>query len=302
MKYFVFGSVSEAIMIFGLTFWFGAAGSTLLSDLARMEGSRLPVLAGLVGVIVGLGYKAAIAPFHFWAPDAYDGAPTSVAAYLSVVPKVGAILALTQSVRDLPAGAVDWRLLVAVLATASMTYGNLAAFGQTNLVRLLAYSSIAQAGYFLLGVVAVGRSALAMQALVVFAAAYAAMNLGAFALIRRVGRDLAGFAGYGRLSPLGGASLVVFLLSLVGVPPLAGFFGKLLLFGAVIDAGFGWLAIVAIVNSVLSLAVYMRWLVPCFQAPPVARSVPSAGLVSLVSVGLVIGLGLGVDVLLRAIG
>src|SRR5260370_25934969 len=102
MKYFVFGSVSEAVMIFGLTFWFGAAGSTLLADLGRLAGSRLPALAGMAGVLVGLGYKAAVTPFHFWAPDAYDGAPQAVAAFVSVVPKVGAVLVLAQTVRDRP--------------------------------------------------------------------------------------------------------------------------------------------------------------------------------------------------------
>jgi NADH-quinone oxidoreductase subunit N len=302
MKYFVFGSVSEAVMIFGLTFWFGATGSTLLAQLAGLESARLPAVAGFVGVLVGLGYKAAIAPFRFWAPDAYDGAPVSVAAYVSVVPKVGAVFGLAQIVRDVPDTAIDWRLVVAVLSVLSMIFGNLAALVQVNLVRLLAYSSIAQAGYFLLGVVAVGRTPLATQALVVFAAAYAAMNLGAFAIVARVGRDLGAYSGYGRLSPIGGVALVVFLLSLVGVPPLAGFFGKLLLFGAAIDAGFGWLAIIAIANSVLSLGVYLRWLVPCFQTPPAERSAPSPGAISVVSLALVVGLGLGVNVLLMRLG
>jgi proton-translocating NADH-quinone oxidoreductase chain N len=302
MKYFVFGSVSEAVMIFGLTFWFGAVGSTLLTELSRLEGSRLPALAGLAAVLVGLGYKAAVTPFHFWAPDAYDGAPTSVAGYVSVVPKVGAIFALAQTVRDLPDTVVDWRLVIAIVAVLSMTFGNLAALAQSNVVRLLAYSSIAQAGYFLLGVVALGRTALALQALIVFAAAYAAMNLGAFAIVLRVGRDLAAFSGYGRLAPLSGASLVIFLLSLVGVPPLAGFFGKLLLFGGTLDAGFGWLAVVAIVNSVLSLAVYLRWLVPCYQTPPFEHRAPSAGPMTAISAGLVVGLGLGVQLVLGRIG
>jgi NADH-quinone oxidoreductase subunit N len=140
-----------------------------------------------------------------------------------------------------------------------------------------------------------------MQALIVFAAAYAAMNLGAFAIVLRVGRDLAAYSGYGRLAPLGGAWLAIFLLSLVGVPPLAGFFGKLLLFGAAIDAGFGWLAVVAIVNSVLSLAVYLRWLAPCYQTPVSAHTVSSGGRVSAIAAALVVGLGLGVQLLLARI-
>lgn len=276
MKYFVFGSVAGAVMIFGLTYWYGATGSTLLSDLGRLHGALLPAVAGLVAVLVGLGYKAALAPFHFWAPDAYDGAPVAVAAYLSVVPKVGAIFGLAQVMRSLPAGVVNWPLVVAVLAVVSMTYGNLAALVQTNVVRLLAYSSIAQAGYFLLGVVAVERGAIALQALIVFAAAYAAMNLGAFAVVARVGRELERFSGLGRSSPWAGGAMAIFLFSLVGVPPLGGFVGKLLLFGAAIDAGYAWLAVVAILNSVLSLAVYLRIIVRMYQPAQGVLGAPRA--------------------------
>ncbi|MDQ3539110.1 MAG: NADH-quinone oxidoreductase subunit N, partial [Chloroflexota bacterium] len=238
MKYFVFGSVTGAVMIFGLTFWFGATSSTLLVDLDQLAGKSVAAAVGFVAVVIGLGYKAAIAPFHFWAPDAYDGGPVSVAAYLSIVPKIGAVFALAVVGRFLPAESVDWRLLVAVLATISMTYGNLAALVQTNVVRLLAYSSIAQAGYLLLGVVAIGRNSLAIQSLVVFAAAYAAMNLGAFAIIQAVGRDLDAFTGLGRTHVWTGVGMALFLFSLVGIPPMAGFFGKLLLFGAALDAGY----------------------------------------------------------------
>ena len=298
MKYFVFGSVTGALMIFGLTFWFGATGSTIMATLIRLQGNSLAASAGLLAVLVGLGYKGAIAPFHFWAPDAYDGAPVAIAAYLSVVPKVGAVFGLAQVVRSLPSAAVDWPLVVAVLATASMTYGNLVALVQTNVVRLLAYSSIAQAGYFLLGVVALGRSALALPALVVFAAAYAAMNLGAFAIVARVGRDLTTFAGLGRSAPGTGVAMVVFLLSLVGVPPLAGFAGKLLLFGATIDAGLTWLAVVGILNSVVSLAVYLRVIVPMYQAPRpgliVSRPVTVVWATALV---LTVGIGLAAQLL-----
>jgi NADH-quinone oxidoreductase subunit N len=296
MKYFVFGSVSEAAMIFGLTFWFGATGSTLLGDMGRLDGARLPAIAGFVGVLVGLGYKAAVVPFHFWAPDAYDGASVSVAAYLSVVPKVGALFGFAQAVSSVPDAAVNWRVVVAVLAAVSMTYGNLAALVQANVVRLLAYSSIAQAGFFLLGVVALGRSPLAMQALVAFAAAYAAMNLGTFAIVTRVGRDIGSLTGFGRASPWGGAALVICLLSLVGLPPLAGFFGKLLLFGAALAADFGWLAVVAILNSVLSLAVYLRLIVPAYQRPAY-KPMPSVGPVAATSAAFVVALGIGIQLL-----
>ena len=303
MKYLVFGSVTSAVMIFGLTYWFGATGSTLLSGLGGLVDNPLAATAGLVAVLVGLGYKAAIAPFHFWAPDAYDGAPVSVAAFLSIVPKVGAIFALAQVLRGLPVdGVVDWSLAVAGLAALTMTYGNLAALVQENVVRLLAYSAIAQSGYFLLGVVALGRSDLALPSLVVFAAAYAAMNVGAFAVVLLVGRDLRDFAGLGRSRPAAGVAMVVFLISLVGVPPLAGFVGKFLLFGTAIEAGFVPLAVVAIMNSVLSLAVYLRIVVPMYQAPKAtpehSRSVTAVWAIALLAT---VALGLAVQVLLMGI-
>jgi NADH-quinone oxidoreductase subunit N len=268
-----------------------------------MEGASLAAAAGLVAVLVGLGYKAAIFPFHFWAPDAYDGAPVSVAAYLSIVPKVGAIFGLAQVVRDLPVGAVGWPLVVAALAALSMTYGNLAALVQDNVVRLLAYSSIAQSGYFLLGVVAFGASELALASLVVFAAAYTAMNLGAFAIVMLAGRDLRDFAGFGRSRPAAGAAMVVFLISLVGVPPLAGFVGKFLLFGAAIEAGFVWLAVAAILNSVLSLAVYLRIVVPMYglpkEAPARSRPVAAVWVIALVAT---VAIGVAAQVLLGRLG
>ena len=299
MKYLVFGSVTGAVMIFGLTFWFGATGSTLLSDLPRLGGAPLAAAAGLVAVLVGLGYKAAIAPFHFWAPDAYDGAPVSVAAFLSIVPKVGAIFGLAQVVRDLPVQAAGWPLTVAGLAALSMTYGNLAALVQENVVRLLAYSSIAQSGYFLLGVVALGQSGLAISSLVVFAAAYAAMNLGAFAVVMVAGRSLRDFAGLGRSRPAAGVAMVIFLISLVGIPPLGGFVGKFLLFGAAIDSGFTWLAVVAILNSVLSLAVYLRVVVPMYGRP---KGVPApsrlVATVWTIALFATIGVGVAAQVLL----
>jgi proton-translocating NADH-quinone oxidoreductase chain N len=302
MKYLVFGSVTSAVMVFGLTYWFGATGSTLLSELGGLGSLRLAAVAGLVAVLVGLGYKAAIAPFHFWAPDAYDGAPVSVAAFLSVVPKVGAIFALAQVVRDLPVSAAGWPLIVAVLAVLSMTYGNLAALVQENVVRLLAYSAIAQSGYFLLGVVAIVRSDLALPSLVVFAAAYAAMNIGSFAVVMLAGRNLRDFAGLGRSRPAAGVAMVIFLISLVGVPPLAGFIGKFLLFGAAIQAGFTPLAVVAILNSVLSLAVYLRLVVPMYGAPKAAPS-PSPGVTAVWIFALVatVALGLAVQVLLEGV-
>ncbi len=312
MKFFVFGSVATSIMIFGLSYWFGGTGSTLLSELRQLETSPALAVIGLIAVIIGLGYKASLVPLHFWAPDAYEGAPVSIAAYLSVVPKIGAILAFAQVVRDIPMS-TGWPLIIAVVAVLTMTYGYLAALAQKNVVRLLAYSSVAQAGYFLLGVVAVGTSSLALPSLIVFSAAYAAMNLGAFAVVMLVGRTLDSFKGMGRQSPLLGVAMVVFLISLVGIPPLAGFVGKFLLFGAAIDAGFLWLTVVAILNSVLSLAVYLRIMVPMYQAQShcheaaVDTNVVTIRpvlikLVWLTALVFTVGIGLAAQLLLKQLG
>ena len=301
MKFFVFGSVTLAVMVFGLTYWFGAMGSTLLAELGRLGGAPIAAAFGLVAVLVGLGYKASLVPFHFWAPDAYDGAPISVAAFLSIVPKVGAIFAIAQIARDLPA-ASGWPLAVAALSVLSMTYGNLAALVQENVVRLLAYSAIAQSGYFLLGVVAVGESGLAVRSLVVFAAAYAAMNLGAFAIVALAGRNIRDFVGLGRSRPVAGAAMVVFLISLVGIPPLGGFVGKFLLFGAAIDSGFAWLAVVGILNSVISLAVYLRIVVPMYgQAKEAPVSPPPVAAVWVTALVFTFGIGLAAQVLLAGV-
>ena len=196
----------------------------------------------------------------------------------------------------------DWPLAVAALAVLSMTYGNLAALVQENVVRLLAYSSIAQSGYFLLGVVALGQSDLALRSLVVFAAAYAAMNLGAFAVVLLAGRELRDFAGLGRTRPAAGAAMVLFLISLVGIPPLGGFVGKFLLFGAAIESGFTWLAVVGILNSVVSLAVYLRVVVPMYgQAKETSVSPVSVAAVWVIALVFTLGIGLAAQVLLGRI-
>ncbi len=293
MKFLVFGSVAGAVMTYGLTFWYAAAGSTLFSALAGAQATPVLAAAGLVALLVGMGYKAALVPFHFWAPDAYEGAPVSVAAYMSVVTKIAAIFALAQALRDLPVE-TGWQWAIAAVAALTMTYGYLAALVQSNLVRLLAYSSVAQSGYFLLGIVAVGQSALAARSLIVFGAAYAAMNIGAFTVVLLAGRDMDAIRGLGRRTPTLAVAMVVFLLSLAGIPPLFGFFGKALLFGAALDAGFLWLAVVAIVNSVLSLAVYLRIVVPMFQpgegAAP-GRN-PAATVVWVTTLSVTLSLGL----------
>mgnify|MGYP003674442319 CR=1 FL=1 len=262
-------------------------------DAATEAGMKYLVFGSVTGAVMiyGLGYKTSLVPFHFWAPDAYDGAPVSVAAYLSVITKIAGIFAFAQILRDLPVSS-GWPMAMALIAAATMTLGYVTALVQTNVVRLLAYSSVAQAGYFLLAIVALGVSPLALPAIVVFGAAYVAMNLGAFGVVMVVGRHLDDFTGIGRRRPVIGLAMVVFLLSLTGIPPLFGFVGKVYLFGAAIEAGYLWLAVIAIANSVLALGVYLRIMVPMYRpaegpahaapiAPPLALTIGIAVFVTL---------------------
>jgi proton-translocating NADH-quinone oxidoreductase chain N len=270
IKYYIFGTVSAATMLYGLSWWFGVAGTTSLETVGRelAEAPDAVVVASTALVLFGLGYKAALVPFHFWTPDAYDGAPLPVAAYLSVLPKLAGLVALARVLPlALPDDTAGWTTAIAVLAAATMTLGNVAALPQRNVVRLLAYSSIAQSGYLLMGVAALEASEQGLPALVYYALAYAAMNLAAFAVVLAVQRergsvDLDAYRGLGRTHPWWTAVLILSFLSLLGLPPLAGFVGKLELFTAAIDADQAWLAVVAVVNTVISLYYYLRVIAP----------------------------------------
>jgi proton-translocating NADH-quinone oxidoreductase chain N len=281
IKYYIFGTVTGATMLYGLSWWFGLAGTTNLETIgARLaEAPAGIVIASTALVLFGLGYKAALVPFHFWTPDAYDGAPLPVAAYLSVLPKLAALVALARVLPlALPDDTAGWTTAIAVLAAATMTLGNVAALPQRNVVRLLAYSSIAQSGYLLMGVAALEASDQGLPALVYYALAYAAMNLAAFAVVLAVQRerrsvDLDAFRGLGRTHPWWTAALVLALLSLLGLPPLAGFVGKLELFTAAVDADQTWLAVVAVINTVVSLYYYLRVIAPTvLDSPPQTAS------------------------------
>src|SRR5918996_1682191 len=277
IKYYIFGTVSGATMLYGLSWWFGLAGTTSLDGIGRAlaDAPTGVVIASTALVVVGLGYKAAMVPFHFWTPDAYDGAPLPVAAYLSVLPKLAGLVAIARVLSlALPGDTAGWSTAIAVLAAATMTLGNVAALPQRNVVRLLAYSSIAQSGYLLMGVAALEGSDQGLPALVYYAIAYAAMNLAAFAVVLAVQReqhsvDLDAFRGLGPRHPWWTAALVLALLSLLGLPPLAGFVGKLELFTAAVDADQAWLAVVAVVNTVISLYYYLRVIAPTvLESPP----------------------------------
>jgi NADH-quinone oxidoreductase subunit N len=279
LKYLVFGAVSAGTMLYGLVMFYGLTGETSLTGIHTVLAgglgteNRLAVYAAALLVMVGLGFKVAAVPFHFWCPDAYQGAPTPVTALLSVVPKVaglavivrffftGLSLAGTDS-WDLQ-GIVDWPLALMVVSAVTMTVGNVAALTQTNMKRMLAYSSIAHAGYALMGVVALSRNGL--KGVLVYVVSYVIMNLGAFLVVNLVHAsdgtfDVRDYPGLSRRSPYLAFTMAVFLLSLVGIPPLVGFMGKLYVFGAVIERGpsYAWFAVVGALNAAVAAYYYFR--------------------------------------------
>ncbi len=273
LKYYLLGALLGVFMLAGITLLDGA-GRTTSYPLLHAALARAPhgvVAAGLVAVLAGLLFKAGAVPAHFWVPDVTDGTSPPVAALLTTVPKIGALAALLRLLTTaIPAATVDWPLLIAVVAAATMTLGNLAAFFQTSVKRLLAYSTISQVGYLLMAVAVASRSTLAARSLLFYLAAYAATNLGAFAVVAELphAATLDSYRGLARRHPGLAAVLVVCLLGLVGTPPTAVFVGKLEIFTATIDGGYGWLAALAVANTVASLFYYLRWLAPAFLRLP----------------------------------
>ncbi|MEU8522433.1 NADH-quinone oxidoreductase subunit N [Streptomyces sp. NBC_01216] len=270
LKYYVVGALLGVLMLAGITLLYASGRATGYPPLgiALPEAPRALVAVGALGLLAGMMFKAGAVPAHFWVPDVIQGSTSPVSAFLSTLPKVGALAALLRlGEAVLTDDAVPWAPLVAVIASASMTLGNLGAFFQTEAKRLLAYSTVSQAGYLLMPVVVAGRSELARPALLFYLAAYAVTNLGAFAVVCALPRAtaLADYRGLARRRPLLAASLVVCLLGLVGTPPTAVFVGKLESFAAAFDGGYAWLAVLAAVNTVASLFYYLRWIVPALS-------------------------------------
>ncbi|HEX6206933.1 MAG TPA: NADH-quinone oxidoreductase subunit N [Actinomycetota bacterium] len=280
IKYFLLGAFANAAMVFGVALLFGLGGSTLLGVLRdELVGtSSVGLVGGAVLVLVGLLFKMGAVPAHAWMPDVAEGSPAPVAAFVTVAPKIGALIAVGRLMLALPEDGLGWRPLVAVVAALTMTLGNLTALWQDDVRRLLGWSAVSQSGYGLMAVVALGRSDLAVPSLLFFLAAYALANLAAFGVVIELrGRtDRLRYAGLGRTHPALALSLVVAFLSFVGIPPLAGFTAKLALFGATIEAGYTWLAVLAILNTVVSLAYYARVLAPAYFEP-VAEPLPVLG-------------------------
>jgi NADH-quinone oxidoreductase subunit N len=292
IKYFLLGSFSSAIFLFGLAFVWGLTGSTnishvtgTLSNIAAGAAPLPPALGlGLAFLTTGVAFKIAAVPFHYWTPDAYQGSPTPVTGYLSVGPKVGAFALIIRLFGDaLPSLAVDWNVVVIVLAATTMTLGNLVALQQDNVKRMLAYSSIAHTGYMLVGFAAFGAGQTqGLEGLLYYGAAYAFMNLGAFAIIaalqRRAGitSNLSTFAGLVRREPALAWLMTLFLLSLTGIPPTAGFFGKFYVILAAVQAGgwLTWLAVLAMLNAAMGAFYYLRVVVYMFMREP-AEELPT---------------------------
>jgi NADH-quinone oxidoreductase subunit N len=304
LKLFLVSVVSTAVMLFGLSLVYGVTGQVYLDRIATaldQPGDRKAVLLiGVVLAIAGFGFKVAAVPFHFWAPDTYEGAPVPVAAYLSVVSKaagfVGLALLLT---RGFAPYADVWGPTLAVMAAATMTVGNLAALRQTQAVRLLAWSSIAQSGYMLvpLGAASVGHVDDVLPATVAYVLAYGVMNMGAFAVVTLVGRHrpanlLADYRALGRTEPLTAFALAFALACLAGLPPgLLGLFAKVVVFRAPVDQGVGWLAVVMAVNVVIGLYYYLAWAATLSSRSDPQASPPSYRISW--SDGLAIGITLG---------
>jgi NADH-quinone oxidoreductase subunit N len=290
MKYFLFGAMTAAVMLYGFSLLYGFSGTTNLYVMAPQL-SQIPagaLILAVILVLVGFGFKVSAVPLHFWAPDVYEGAPTPVAGFLSTASKAAGFAVLMRvmmaafPVTNLPPVFANlhiqpWQILVAILAAASMIVGNFLAAVQKNIKRLLAYSSIAQAGYILAGVAA--GSQLGYSGATYYLLSYLVTNLAAFGIVALVGRivcsdEIEAYAGLQRRNPGLSLALLVALLSLGGIPPLSGFIGKLLVFGAAIQGNLLWLAVIGVLTSVLGLYYYLNVLKIVYQGQPAGGSQP----------------------------
>ena len=265
LKYFVLGALSSGLLLYGASLVYGFAGTTLFSGILSTLNDGVPIglLFGLVFMIAGLAFKVSAAPFHMWTPDVYEGAPTPVTAFLATAPKVAAMALMARLVHDAFGGVPgDWGQVLAALAVASMFWGAVAAIGQRDIKRLMAYSSIAHMGFALMGLAS--GTAGGVQAMLVYMAIYVTMNVGTFAFILSMERDgvpvtdIDGLNQYSKAEPLKALAMLILLFSLAGVPPMLGFFGKFYVLKAAVDGGMTWLAIAGAVASVIGAFYYLR--------------------------------------------
>ena len=299
LKYLLLGAVASAVLLYGMALIFGFTGKTQLGEIAQVIQSmssqtRLAspaLILGIVLLIAGFGFKIAAIPFHMWVPDVYEGAPTPITAYLSVASKAAGfavILRVFYSAFGLPQWlSLDWGLIFAVLAAIGMTLGNVVAIPQNNIKRMLGYSSIAQAGYLMVGLATVGFSPAAdimgRSGLLFFLASYALTNLGAFIAIIAISNKLDSdliqdYSGMGKRAPLLALALTLCLISLIGMPPAAGFMAKFYIFSAAVQHSLLWLVVIAVINSVISAYYYLRVVkVMWLGKPAYDEKVPSSG-------------------------
>ena len=266
LKYFVLGAVSSGVLLYGVSLIYGATGTIRLTELAgRLDAAStehgLLLGIGWVMLAVGLLFKVAAVPFHMWTPDVYEGAPTPVTAFLAAASKAASFAILVRIMfQGLPPTSIDWQPVISVVAVLTMVWGNLAALTQTNVKRMLAYSSIGHAGYLLLGMLAANE--VGLWAIMFYVVAYVFMTMGAFGTVilleRReyAGETYSDYAGLASRAPFLAALMLIFLLSLTGIPPTGGFFGKIYLFAAAIKAGYTWQAVVGVITSAISLYYY----------------------------------------------
>ena len=306
LKYFITGAFSSSFFLYGIALLYGASGSTSLDKIGPMVATLAPgqerlVLLGVGMLLVGFGFKVSLVPFHMWTPDVYEGAPTTVTAFMSAGVKAAAFGALLRVFGEaLHPLAASWRPLVGGLAMATMVVGNLGALAQSSVKRMLAFSSVAHAGYLLVALVAAPQ--VATEAMLFYLVAYSAVNLGGFgalASMAKAGKEplsLGDVAGLAERHPALAAAMTVFLISLAGVPVSAGFVGKFYLFGAAVGAGYTLVAVVGVLMSVVSAYYYLRVVVAMYMREP-ARDVtwsapsPAASLALAVSVAVVLALG-----------
>jgi NADH-quinone oxidoreductase subunit N len=285
MKYLITGVIASSVLLYGIVLIYGVSGSAMLSEVANtFSGGLTPVaLLGLVLLISGFAFKLSAAPFHFWTPDAYQGAPTSAAAFLSVAPKAAFFAVLLRILLEgMPEAAPTWTAVTALLAIITMFVGNLFALRQRNVRRMLAYSSVTHTGYILAAFAALQGEGLgfAVQAVLIYSAAYAVMNMGAFLVIDLVGEDAKNFNGLIRTNPGVAASMAIFMAALVGIPPLSGFFGKLWIILAGVQAGSMLVYVVIgalVVNTVLSVPYYFGLIRNMLLEEPTTETVRSKG-------------------------
>ncbi len=283
LKFFIFAAAALAVMAFGLTFLYGLTGSLDLRiiGISLSSSKSVWIFISLILILIGYGFEITLVPFHFWAPDVYEGSTAPVAGFLSIVPKIagfaGLLRFLLTSYRD---NIADWSLIIAIFAAVTMTLGNLIALRQTRLKRLLAYSSIAQSGLILMAIAGSDSIETALSYTGFYLIAYIFMNMGAFSVASQIERnfgsdDIILFRGLSRTSPFSAIVLALSLLSLAGIPPLAGFAGKVFIISSAIDRGYIWLVIIAVINLTIALYYYVSIVAEMYMKRPVNMVKPN---------------------------